>query len=585
MDEEYLINVWVLGYRSLEVVEQRSFERPSGPHFSPFPTLVPYLSPSPASNRLHIRSSVRPSLSIMRLQLTLISVVYPLATKTLLAHPSNVLVDFDPSTHFSRITSLHKRALGSSVEILKDVKSFDTPSPSSTTRTLAELLRDEEPPETVSVSSMARPNAHIAPLHFVGRSATDKLEPRRQEEIEVLQAQFIAARRAAKNNAEAEAVINRNLNRLAAERVAPEMLSAVPHLPAWVVQEYEQSWNHAGLDPKSMAALGSALGITERGVKPISAEAFDRLHSFVVGPVDGESEIGLEQITWSHHPQSDEMLQWFRNHNMITLSSKHQEVLEFNIAQSQKKPWWTREQIKIWKEQSLPWKQMAQIGTLLEIGSDQPIMGNEITRVRKQIVQILDQFSASHDIEDQPYRIPVSDFGWIAEQLRQASLLPRSKQVKNLRSNFDLKFRLISGGPKERAEIRLQILNGNLHNIQDVKVRDLVRMHLLIRGVSPMRAADFSEALNFVRSNSIMKLLKSGAEINSKLEALFPKLERGFIYPISTYKRLKIVFRDFLGGKTLEDASSKASFVIATNDAGFKAKTSLLALWKGGKKS
>lgn len=100
-----------------------------------------------------------------------------------------------------------------------------------------------------------------------------------------------------------------------------------------------------------------------------------------------------------------------------------------------------------------------------------------------------------------------------------------------------------------------------------------------------MRAADFSEALNFVRSNSIMKLLKSGAEINSKLEALFPKLERGFIYPISTYKRLKIVFRDFLGGKTLEDASSKASFVIATNDAGFKAKTSLLALWKGGKKS
>lgn len=205
---------------------------------------------------------------------------------------------------------------------------------------------------------------------------------------------------------------------------------------------------------------------------------------------------------------------------------------------------------------------MAQVGSLLKIGDDEPIADKDVIRVRKSIVNILDQLSVTHNIERQPYRGPSIAFGDIAERLRQATPLPHSKQTKRFRNEYDLKFSAISGSSREIDDIRNEILYGNLHHIQPSSVRDLLRLHLLMRGVPTLKAPDFAEALKFVRATSIKILIGRGEEASAHLKNFFPKPKEDYLYRVSTYPRLKMVFKNFLGEDILESCVHKAELAI-----------------------
>lgn len=112
-----------------------------------------------------------------------------------------------------------------------------------------------------------------------------------------------------------EAVILRNIKHLEAQLLSPEDLAQVLNQPEWVVAYYKKSWLEAGLDVGRMVGLGEALGISGREVEPLTSKAFARLERFLAQPPD----------------MLVAMVKWYKEANMVSLSSEEQVIFESNL--------------------------------------------------------------------------------------------------------------------------------------------------------------------------------------------------------------------------------------------------------------
>lgn len=487
----------------------------------------------------------------MRLPLTFIVLVLTLVDHSAIAHPADV------SDPFHRTASLlHKRSLVEDAsELAKNSGSWSSFRLSSKSDNGIELeslsgssTEDEFDFAHPYSSTMDDPREHVEPLIFGRRRTSEAFRPQSKERVREHTAGLEDALRHAGDNEEAKAVILRNLKHLEAERLSPEDLAPVHGQPAWVIANYHESWVEAGFESGFMVALGEALGITEHeinGVKPITAEAFEKLQQL--------QESGSVRYTPT---KVQEMMEWYQKANMVSLSSEEQEIFAFNLAHSQTRPWWTVAHLAEWQRRSMPWKPLAQVGTLLKLGDSEPVAPDEIIAVRRSILHILDRFSAFNNIEREIDHINPLALGNLAEMLQRASPLPLSKS--KFLTDFDVKFSSIAGDAEERAEIQLQILQGDLRDIEDEKLQDLFRMHLLINGVPTEKAPGFAKALKYVKASSIIKLTKGEAETIEYLKEFFPTIYGGNIFPITTYHGLEKAFGDVLADNVLKSSTFKA---------------------------
>lgn len=469
----------------------------------------------------------------------------------------------EPFSPVPRIVSLRRRALR-----FDSAKLLDLLQGTSATSKPQRLIGSAPPTDLGlssdgSLTSAMRGVSDAEPRQIDlsdGREIKKDLKPKTADETQSIADQVSNLRKQwsdAASDEELQSIIGRRIHLLEAQLWPLEALKPVDGQTNWLISAYVESWKRQGFQIESMIELGQALGIREREVIPITSQSFDRLQNLLNNGRD---------FNYNSAKVKD-MLEWYQSAKMPSLTLEGQETIAFNVGFANKRPWWTENQMRVWELQSVPWRPVAQIGDLLNLGdwTDIPLSRGEVIELRKKILSILKNFAAFDDIEKMVNpRDPVAR-GDIAKILKQSSWLPQSRRSKNLVDNFDLHFKHLAPNPNEEIAIRDVFLNKDgIENIEDHDLHDLIHMQLLLHGIYPSKAATFAKDLEFVRGKSAVELFKRGGEGLSHLRGLLPEFadqasSRG------TLDRLQVYFKAALGSHLISPTIFRARVLNSSN--------------------
>ncbi|KAG0140891.1 hypothetical protein CROQUDRAFT_688237 [Cronartium quercuum f. sp. fusiforme G11] len=313
-------------------------------------------------------------------------------------------------------------------------------------------------------------------------------------------------------------IFRRNINYMLSKAWKPEEFENPLGSPKWVIKRYVKQWKAKGLDVEKMTKLGTALGISKDGVRPFSAQEFDNLNR--------------KQPAYNTFDEWEadkkKMISWYQNANMASLSSKDQAILDFNLAYVYNKPWWRETEMGFWGNSRMPYEVLAEVGTLLKLGSEKVIEESNPKAVREAIWTILVDFASKVDIEE-----PLEAFenvmqGQILKQLSLTSQLGRFKEeiLKNNLNAVTLQDHPIW------TTIKLETLDEKEEEV----IARLIQVDLLLNGVHPSRAREFGKALSDDRSNSLIGLITGGERARLDMVQVLPegfggRLDRKIVYP------------------------------------------------------
>lgn len=270
----------------------------------------------------------------------------------------------------------------------------------------------------------------------------------------------------------------------------------------WVIQHYHQDWIQKGFDGSMMIKLGQHLGIGQDQVRFTSQESYKTLQNFL--------NQGYAR-QWM-----DEMLDWYKQANLASLSSSDQRILTFNLNFVRQRPWWSENQLNRWREINLPLELAARVGTLLRFETKSSLRFNpkEIIKIREDLSvlmisyrnELLNRFT---DQSGSTYR------GILAGELSHATQI----EERASRSLFDERIESIGLVDEEKQHLAQLIKSGHFLDI----LRDPPRLHQLylewsLDGINPERGFQLGLQIQNILSRSDSRLL--GFEKVSTLDQL-----------------------------------------------------------------
>ncbi|EGG10950.1 uncharacterized protein MELLADRAFT_102756 [Melampsora larici-populina 98AG31] len=283
-----------------------------------------------------------------------------------------------------------------------------------------------------------------------------------------------------------------------------EDLEWVEGKPRWVLEKYVKQWKELDLNEEKMIKLGGLLGLyTELDeVEFITKQSFYHLNTFL-----------------QNEPESaKKMLKWYKKATLPSLSTVSQKILNINLKHVKKEPWWSDDNLRIWK-----WYDyhmlggfrrfqllIVQIGDVLRLGENslEPTI-EEIKIMKSDLIPIFKRFSyiIAKPSTRQTHNFPTI----IADEL---DVITQSAEGDSL---FSKRMESMDLTKEEKETFSTKFLDPHVTDEELMRpVIDTFKIQWLLNGWNPTDGYEFTSALRKLlpKSNSdLFKSLKQSPEL------------------------------------------------------------------------
>ncbi|KAH9810667.1 hypothetical protein DFH28DRAFT_1034036, partial [Melampsora americana] len=459
----------------------------------------------------------------MRLQLTLIALAFRFSSTLVLSSPANG-IESSTQTHLSR--SVYKRMAEPLAEIshIKEDTSLEPlKSIFSADGVISYKGSFKRPPRVFTYKNGATvPEEEIIGAETEGRQLKDELDNQPKSASEVSPSD---------TNIESQKAL----------------------------EGYSTKWLEKGLAPHVMILFGEALKINNKEVYPLTGTSFDVLKAL-------PSDLNLNEQQGKL--LTEDALRWYQTNKLASLDPEQQKILDFNVAMASlnHRPWWTEKNMYAWQTTNMPWETITQVGSILERKVTNTMSPEELNKVRKEILTVLDHFATHNNIEEDIKHSMLRSRGAIAQALRLVTGENKASKLQTAYPNFDEKLKLIGPQPNELKEIRTFLKNQAGQELHlDKNIRLVVHMQLLLNGIPYDIAERYAKAYKLVSSN-ILGAFSGEGRLNSAMKDILPGVDGGNIAHLTTYEALKSFFQDIYGPLNVRYVSLRAKSLLGVSE-------------------